>query len=201
MHEPCIVRVLQTGTRLKHERHGSGVRKLSTLSDRFARDVLHDDVRAAVRLTRVVHLDDVRMREPAREPRFLQEACTEVVVARQMFREHLDRNPAVELFVMREVDDRHAAVPKRPLDPVPAVRKRPGQSSLPCFFLSLCLFSCLCGFATGEHWMRDTRSPTVEPSCSWDAAGTRPALIAVRVSCWSCCARLSARQESPAASV
>src|SRR5712692_3151718 len=115
-----------------------------------------------------------------------------------MLREHLDRDRAVQLFVVREIDDRHAAVAECSLDAIPPCSECLGQSFSSCLFLCwpLCLpLSCV---AAGTQWMRETSSPTVEPRCSWYGLGTRPALIAAMVSCCSCCAMLSARQGSPA---
>src|SRR5258705_12138009 len=102
-----------------------------------------------------------------------------------MLREHLDRDPTVQLLIVREIDVRHAAVAERSLDAIAACRECLGQSSPLCFFLCLSLSLCLPlsrGFVAGTHWIRETRSPTVEPSCSWKAAGTRPALTAAMVS-------------------
>ena len=183
--EAGVVRMLQSCARLERKRHNFRVRQLSPLRECVAGDVFHDDVGASFRLAGVVHLDDVRMREPARELRLMQKARPKVSVTRDVLGEHLDRDETVQLFVVREIDDRHAAPAERPLDAIAACReKRLGQSPSPCFLflpLPLCLpRSCL--FSTGTHLMRETRSPTVEPSCSWNAPGIRPALIAASVS-------------------
>ena len=106
------------------------------------------------------------MREPAREPRLLQETCPEVDVARQVLREHLDRDRTVQLLVAREIDDRHATAAEHALDAIaPCGEKQLGQSFPSCFFWPLCLpLSCL--VTGGTHRMRETRSATAEPSCS-----------------------------------
>ena len=52
-----------------------------------------------------------------------------------MLGEHLDRHEAAQLFVVRQVDDRHAPVPEGPLDPVAPFCERLVQS-----FSSFCFF-------------------------------------------------------------
>src|SRR5580765_1491986 len=119
-----------------------------------------------------------------------------------MLRDHLDRHEAAQLFVVRQVDVRHALVRERPYHPVARCCERLVQSfSSFCFFFfsrPLCLPRS-CGCAGGMHRIRETRSFAAEARCSWKGAGTCPALIEASVSCCSCCARLAARQASPAA--
>src|SRR6185437_7483515 len=119
-----------------------------------------------------------------------------------MLREDLDRHQAAQLFVVRQIDDRHAAVPEGSLDPIAPFCERLVQSfSSFCFFFfsrPLCLPRS-CGCAGGMHRIRETRSFAADARCSWNGAGTRPALIEASVSCCSCCARLAARQTSPTA--
>jgi hypothetical protein len=52
--------------------------------------------------------DDVRVREPGGRARLAQEALARLD-RREVRREHLDRDVAVELYVAREEDDAHAA--------------------------------------------------------------------------------------------
>ena len=66
------------------------------------------------------------MREPGREPRLAQEPLPEGRVARQVLGEELDRNRAVQLLVLREVDGRHAAVAERALEAVAAATEAGG---------------------------------------------------------------------------
>ena len=94
------------------------------VGERLAVYVLHDDVRAAVVLARVVDADDVRVGEPRRELGLTDEPPPELIVAREVLRQQLDRHRPLELGVAPEVDRGHAAVPERPLDPVPASDRR-----------------------------------------------------------------------------
>ena len=90
MNETRVVRMLQPGARLQHERDGLARLHLAALGDCLAVDVLHDDVRAAVlRLARVVHLDDVRVREPAGEPSLAEKPGPERLVVAGVRGKHL----------------------------------------------------------------------------------------------------------------
>ena len=60
------------------------------------------------------------MREPRGEPCLAEEARTQLVVAREVLGEPLQRDRAVELDVAREVDDGHRAVAERALELVAA---------------------------------------------------------------------------------
>ena len=117
------------------------------LGERLAVDVLHRDERAAVVLADVVDAHDVRVREPRGEACLAQEARAQLVVAREVLGEALQRDGTVELDVAREVDDRHRAVPERALELVAA--RRPSvaaPSSVPVLVLSFvarCPSPCL----------------------------------------------------------
>src|SRR5207244_1435025 len=208
MHEPGVVRVLQSDRRLACERGGLAGRELAPareqVRERLAGDVLHDDERTAVVLAGVVHLHDVGMRQPRSEPRLAYEALAEVAVTGEVLREELDRNRAAELTVVREVDDGHSPVAERVLEPVPPIRNGLGAQSPspPCLPLPLPFsFPFPWSFGGAVHWIRRTRSFAAPESGSWSAGGTRRWLIAVIVSCCSCCADVSAPQSSLAASL
>ena len=92
-------------------------------------DVLHDDVRRAVVLARVVDLDDVGVGEPGGEARLTDEAVAEDRVVGEVAGEHLDRHRPLELVVPREVDDGHAAAAEDVCDAVaPACKRLRAQS-------------------------------------------------------------------------
>ena len=54
------------------------------------------------------------------DARLAQEACAEVLVAREVRREHLERDRPVELLVPARVDDGHAAAAELAVDAVGA---------------------------------------------------------------------------------
>ena len=75
---------------------------------------------AVLLLARVVDGDDVRVRQPGRQARLADEPLPEPLVGGRRRVEELDRDEPVELAVARHVDDRHAAVAERALEPVAA---------------------------------------------------------------------------------
>src|SRR5262249_18053398 len=179
-------------------------RKAPFLGKRAAGDVLHDDERPSVRVARVVHTHDVRMRQPSCESRLAGEAGAKVLVVGQAVRKQLDRDRAAELLVVRQIDGRHPAVTELALDPVAAGSERLAQSfSSPfCLCWPLCLpWSCRgATWGGGTHWTRVTSALTALDSCSCKPAATCPSLIAANVCCWSWRASVSARHGSFAAS-
>src|SRR5207302_2722000 len=75
-------------------------------------DVLHRDERTTVGLAHVEDAHDVRVREPRGQSRLPEKASPELLVAREVLREALQRHRPVELDVANEVDGRHSAVSK-----------------------------------------------------------------------------------------
>jgi len=71
------------------------------------------------------------MREARGEPALAEEARAQLGVAGEVLREALERDRPVELLVDRQIDDRHRAVPERPLDAIPPCQERSGQPSPP----------------------------------------------------------------------
>ena len=91
-----------------------------------ARQVLHDDVVAAVRLAAVVDGDDVRVVQPGRRRGLAPEALHELGVRGVGLGQHLDRHLAVEQAVVAEVDPRHAARAELAAQLVAAADELPG---------------------------------------------------------------------------
>ena len=88
--------------------------------ERPAGQQLHDDARAAVELGDVVGAHEVRVMELRSDARFAQEPGAEVLVAREVRGEHLERDRPLELLVPAGVDDGHAAPANLPVDAVGA---------------------------------------------------------------------------------
>ena len=74
-----------------------------------AAHVLHDDVVLAAIVARVIDLDDVGVDELRDGERLAAEACDEAVVIREVLREDLHRDRALEDRVRRAEDARHPA--------------------------------------------------------------------------------------------
>ena len=79
--------------------------------------VAHRDEEDAVRLSRLVDRDDIRMLEPGGGTPLLLEPLPEARVGRELGREHLDRDLAPVAKLLGEVDDPHAAAAEQRLDP------------------------------------------------------------------------------------
>ena len=127
------MRVLEAGADLDAEvddaRGVEPLLEVELVRERAAVHVLHDDVRVAVVLARVVDLDDVGVGEPRREARLADEAVSEDGVVGQVAGEHLDRHRPLELVVPRKVDDGHAAAAEHVGDAVaPACKRLRAQS-------------------------------------------------------------------------
>ena len=84
---------------------------------RLALVVRYGDERLAVRVADFVDRPDVRVIERARRARFAQEPCRRFGGARPGI-EELERDPALQLRVLREVDGAHSARPEVTLDAV-----------------------------------------------------------------------------------
>ena len=89
------------------------------VTQRFARQVLHDEVRLAVgRLAEVQDLDDVLVRDHVDRARLVEETGDDVRVARQHGVQQLDGHLAAEDRVLGQVDDPHAPLAQKARDPV-----------------------------------------------------------------------------------
>ena len=81
------------------------------LGEIVARDVRHHEEDDALRLVDGVDVDDVRMVELRRGLRLAQEARLDLAAERELGRQDLDRDRALQPPVFRAIDDAHAAAP------------------------------------------------------------------------------------------
>jgi hypothetical protein len=91
------------------------------LLERRPLDVLHRDVVGALGLAAVIDGDDVGMAEAGRGRRLAAEPLHEAGVAGVAVGQDLDRHPAMQGLVLRQVDVRHAAGSDPAFQPVAAV--------------------------------------------------------------------------------
>ncbi len=122
MHDAALVCVAERARRFPEHALDVVDRQLLLLIDhvleRRARDVLHHEVVEAAFALDAVDRDDVRVVELRRRLRFLLEALDDVLVHRDVGREHLDGDFALERQVMREEHRPHAAFSHHPVDAV-----------------------------------------------------------------------------------
>src|SRR5262249_52348669 len=69
------------------------------------------EVDDAFGLVHGVDVDDVRMVQLGRGLGLSQEACLDLAAKSQLWREHLDRDDALEPAILGAIDDSHAATP------------------------------------------------------------------------------------------
>ena len=91
---------------------------LDLLTQRFAFDVLHRDVRPALVLANFVNRENVWMVQRRSSARFLKEAATAILLRDVLRREQLQRHHTLELIVVSFVDSAHATGADRFNDPV-----------------------------------------------------------------------------------
>jgi len=101
--------------------HGDGA-ACETCAERFALDELGHDEGPAVELAEVVNHQNVRMVERRDRPRFSAKPLQAIRIARQLGRQHLQRNGTIELRIVRAVDFPHTACGDLRLDAVAADR-------------------------------------------------------------------------------
>jgi hypothetical protein len=94
------------------------------LGDGLPLDVLHRDERTAFVLPDAEDADDVRVREPCRQAGLTEKPPPQVLVAREVLGEPLERHRPVELDVAGEVDGRHRSVTQRTHELVAAQHAR-----------------------------------------------------------------------------
>ena len=122
------------------------------VGERLAVDVLHHDERPpVVGLARVVDADDVRVREPRREPGLAQEALAEGRVAREVLGEQLDRHRAVR--ARRRGRGRRSPC-RRGRAAARAGSGRPGRSSRSSLLVLLPWWCPWCGLCAFAAWAR-----------------------------------------------
>ena len=115
---------------------GSWPSALHPAGDRLAVHVAHDEVDDALGLTDRVDRHDVRMEQLAGGLRLALEALADVLLEGELGRQHLDRDPALELLVARAVDDAHAAPPDFSLEGVGGAQRlsdASGKRLVDCF--------------------------------------------------------------------
>ena len=102
------------------ERQRTEARELVAQAD--AIDVLHDEVRGAVRkTTEVCDVDDVGTTDGRGRARFVGEAFDDLAIARHVDAQNLERNALADRLVLRGVNHAHAAFADDALDRVTAV--------------------------------------------------------------------------------
>ena len=118
--EPTLVCLVERSRDLGDDRRGA-----RRIERAFARDelaqvlavhVAHRQIQGALVLAGLVDRDDVRVVERGGDPRLALEASAETWVLGQLGRDELERDVAVELLLVGEVDDAHAATADQPLD-------------------------------------------------------------------------------------
>src|SRR5512144_1949322 len=95
-----------------------------SLAERLTLDVAHHEEDEAVGLADAMDRHDVRMRESRGRARLAEEPLARLRAAREVRRQHLDGDVAVELHVAREVDDSHPAAAELALQRVFAGERR-----------------------------------------------------------------------------
>ena len=133
MDDPGLVRGLERQRDLAPDPQHAADRELAGAIDlvieRATVEVLHDDVRRAVRkLADVDRLGDVRVTDRGSGARFVEEPSERFAIARELAVETLDRDAATELDVLGSVDGSHATFADELGDHVPAVEYLAGEA-------------------------------------------------------------------------
>lgn len=111
------------------QREGQVARRAVAGQHRAAGQVFHRDVVGITHPSDVVHLHHVRVLELGRDSGFAQEALTELLVAEQGGRHHLQRHFALHRFLQGQIHGGHAATAERSQD---AVSGNFDHSPCPC---------------------------------------------------------------------
>src|SRR5687768_12681858 len=108
MDDAASVRVSESPGNLAHDTRCVGGREWTSRAKSIAEclsfDVAHDEEDEAVRLTNAMNRDDVRVRESGSCARLPHESLARCWDAREVQRENLDCNVAIQLHVAREVN-------------------------------------------------------------------------------------------------
>src|SRR4051812_35831740 len=124
MHDALRVGVCESPGDFAEDSRRVGRRERTTSSDalgeRFAIDVRHDVEDELVDLVDGVNRHDVGMRETRRRARLPEEPIAKTFLSRQLGRQELDRDGAVEANFSGEVDDTHAAAAELSLERISA---------------------------------------------------------------------------------
>ena len=95
---------------------------LNVLLQGDAVNVLHDDILDAVAEADVIDLDDIRVRKHRNGFRFIAETAQEIAVARKLFLQNFNGDPALFNVVIRLIHVCHAAYAEKLVDLVSAVQ-------------------------------------------------------------------------------
>ena len=121
------VRIVERVGDFARDAHGVGDRETllarQAIAQRLALHDRHHVVEKPVRLAGVVERQDVRVSQPRREPDLAQESLAPERL-RELRLEHLERDVAIVLEVVREVHGRHAAGAELALDAVAVGERR-----------------------------------------------------------------------------
>ena len=111
VHEAFLVRVIERGRDLADhaQRERDRPRIAVLVQDRPAAEIFHRDVVVVAGAADVVDADDVAMVQLRDDFRFAQEALAEIRIGEQRRRHDLQRDLAIDRFLHREIDGRHAA--------------------------------------------------------------------------------------------
>ena len=123
MHQARVVRRQQAAARLREGvEDGAGVaRAIEPRAQRLALDELHGDEQAHLAGADVVDGDDVGVRQPRQRLRLaLQARAHRRRVVGAIGAQHLERDGAVELRIVRAVDHAHAALAEELQHPIAA---------------------------------------------------------------------------------
>ena len=117
----CVRGVERAGELLDQEDRPADAERaaLEDLLQIGALNEAHGDVEEPVGLPGVVDGDDVRVVDRGRDVRLAHEALAELLVPGQLVRQHLERDLAGEPYLLRDVDDAHAAAAEDRFDPEP----------------------------------------------------------------------------------
>ena len=122
VHDAALVRMSQGARRFPEHAldvvHRQRLLLIEHILERRALDVLHHEVVEAAFTLDAIDGNDVRMVELGRRLRLLLEALDDMLVHRDVGRQHFDRDFALERQVVREKHGAHSALPDHPLDPI-----------------------------------------------------------------------------------
>ena len=122
VHEPAAVRGVKRPRGLLKQVHALVRRQPAPVRDQVpqvgAGNVAHRNVKQPVARPEIVNGDDVRMVQRSRDLRFLAESGPEDLVIGQFGGEDLQRDHVTQPWVLRLVDDAHAAPAKHRTQPV-----------------------------------------------------------------------------------
>ncbi len=108
----------------RQRRLGAGLHVAQDRAQRPARHLLHRDEEVILVLAEVVDPADVGVRDPAGQADLTAQPLPVLGVVRQLAAQQLQRDPLVELEVVDDIDDAHAAFTEQLEDAVAAGQQR-----------------------------------------------------------------------------